>query len=260
MKNTRTGIKATLATLLLGAASFSVQAADPIKLCHDEAESAPWIIKDGKGLNIVLLEMAAAKAGVKLDIAVLPWKRCLGEVESGAIAGAIAASYKEERAKFAMYPSVGDKPDPARRLYTDSYTLYRATGNKLAWDGSKFAELTGSIGAQRGYSINDDLKKWGAKVDEGSGHAKDNFKKLVGGQVQGVALNTLQGDLISASSEFKGKVEKVSPPLIEKPYYVIFGKDFYSKNQKAVDGFWDVLAKTRDSKEYKAKEAAVLKK
>lgn len=261
MEITNYGSKAILAGLVLGATALTAQA-QAIKVCHDDAESAPWIIKDGKGLNVVLMEMAAAKAGVKLEIAALPWKRCLGEVEAGSIAGAIAASYKDERAKFAVYPTKDDKPDAARRLYTDSYTLYRAKGGNVSWDkeGSKFVNLTGSIGAQRGYSIIDDLKKWGAKVDEGGGASKDNLKKLVGGQVQAVAMNTIQGDLISDSAEFKGKVEKVTPPLIEKPYYTIFGKDFYSKNQKTVDGIWAAMATVRESKEYKSKEAAVLKK
>ena len=259
MRTTSTQFKALLLSVLFGLTATSVQAQN-IKLCHDDADSAPWLIKDAKGLNIVLMEAAAAKAGAKLEIVALPWKRCLGAVEDKSIDGAIAASYKDERAKFAVYPTTGDKPDENRRLHTEEYSLYRAKGSNVSWDGSKFSNLTGSIGAQRGYSIIDNLKKWEAKVDEGGALPKDNMKKLVGGQVQAVALTSEEGDQLSKTPDFSGKVEKVTPPLIQKPYYVIFGKEFYSKNQAMVDSIWSNIATIRESKDYKAKVQAAFKK
>lgn len=259
MKITQSAAHVVLVGATLVATTLAAQA-DAIKVCYDDGAGDPWFLKEGKGLAIILTEMAAAKAGVKVEISALPWKRCLGEVESGAMAGALAGSYKDERAKFANYPMAGDKPDASRRMYTDGYTLYRVKGNTVSWDGSKFVNMTGSIGAQRGYSIIDDLKKAGAKVDEGPATAKDNLKKLVAGQIQGLALSTLEGEVSTKAPEFAGKVEKVTPPLVEKPYFALFGKDFYSKNQKAVDGLWAAMATVRDSKEYKAKEVAAFKK
>ena len=234
--------------------------AQNIKLCHDDADSRPWLIKDGKGLNIVLIEAAASKVKTNLEIVALPWKRCLSAIEDKSIDGAIAASYKDERAKFAVYPTSGDKPDENRRLHVEEYSLYRVKGSNVTWDGSKFSNLTGSIGAQRGYSIIDNLKKWEAKVDEGGANPKDNMKKLLGGQVQGVALTSEEGDQLSNSPDFSGKVEKVTPPLISKPYYVIFGKEFYSKNQTVIESIWSNIATIRESKDYKAKVQTAFKK
>ncbi len=242
------------------ALTTSTALAQNIKLCHDDADSAPWLVKNSKGLNIVLMEAAAAKTGAKLEIVALPWKRCLGAVEDKSIDGAIAASYKDDRAKFAVYPTVGDKLDEGKRLHTEEYSLYRAKGSNISWDGTKFSNLTGSVGAQRGYSIIDNLKKSGAKVDEGGALAKDNMKKLVGGQVQAVALTTQEGDLLLATTEFSGKAEKVTPPLIQKTYYTIFGKEFYSKNTKIVDSLWSQMATVRESKDYKGKVQAAFKK
>jgi len=252
-------LPSALVSTLLAVSVFSAHAQN-IKLCHDDADSAPWLMKEAKGLNIVLMESAAAKAGVKLDIAILPWKRCLSAVEDKSMDGAIAASYKDDRAKFAVYPMSGDKPDESRRLHNEEYSLYRAKGGNIAWDGNKFSNLTGTIGAQRGYSIIDNLKKWGAKVDEGGALPKDNMKKVIGGQVQAVALTTQEGDLLLSAPDFAGKIEKLSPPLIQKPYYVIFGKEFYSKNQKVVDTLWANAATIRESKDYKAKVLAAFKK
>ena len=258
MRTTKSTASAiTLSALLMA----SVQAqAETIKLCHDDADSSPWLMKDAKGLNIVLMEAAAAKVGVKLEIQMFPWKRCLGAVEDGSIHGAIAASYKDERAKFAVYPTKDGKPDADRRLHTEEYSLYRAKGGTVSWDGTKFSNLSGSIGAQRGYSIIDNLKKWEAKVDEGGALPKDNMKKIIGGQVQGVALTSQEGDILLNSPEFAGKIEKVATPLIQKPYFTIFGKDYYSKNQKTVDSLWSTMATIRESKDYKTKVTAAFKK
>jgi polar amino acid transport system substrate-binding protein len=259
MRTTQSTFSSILFSTLVVFTASTAQAQN-IKLCHDDADSSPWLIKDGKGMNIVLMEAAAVKAGAKLDIVALPWKRCLAAVEDKSIDGAIAASYKDERAKFAVYPTAGDKPDESRRLHNEEYSLYRAKGNTVSWDGSKFSNLTGSIGAQRGYSIIDNIKNSGAKVDEGGALPKDNMKKLVAGQVQAVALTSEEGDQLSKAPEFAGKVDKLTPPLIQKPYYVIFGKDFYSKNQKVVENVWSNIATIRESKDYKAKVQAAFKK
>jgi polar amino acid transport system substrate-binding protein len=243
----------------LGAASSGVAVAQTIKLCHDEAESSPWLIKNGKGLNIVLMEEAAAKNGVKLAISSLPWKRCLNAVEDKSIDGAIAASFNQERAAFAVYPTTGGKPDATKRLHSDEYSLYQLKGGKLEWDGTKFNNLTGAIGAQRGYSIINDIKKAGAKVDEGGAFPRDNMRKIIGGQVQAIALTTQEGDALIAQPDFAGKVEKIATPLTQKNYFTIFGKDYYSANQKTVDNLWAVMATIRESKEYKAKVTAAFK-
>ena len=250
--------KLSTVTMVLWVASSSLMA-QTVKLCHDDADSSPWLIKNGKGLNIVLMEEAARKAGVQININPLPWKRCLNAVEDKSMDGAIAASFKDERAVFAVYPMAAGKLDIARRLHTDEYSLYQAKGGKLGWDGKQFSNLTGAIGAQRGYSIIDDLKKAGAKVDEGGAFPKDNMKKIVGGQVQAIALTTQEGDNLLTQPDFAGKAEKVATPLVQKHYFTIFGKDFYAKNQKSVDNLWAAMATIRESKEYKAKVATAFK-
>jgi polar amino acid transport system substrate-binding protein len=87
----------------------------------------------------------------------MPWKHCPEGVEKGGIAGAFAASYTDERAKYAVYPLAGGKPDPLRRLHTDGYTLLRLKGSTVGWDGHKFSNLSGPIGTQAAYSIVADL-------------------------------------------------------------------------------------------------------
>ncbi|MFC4158343.1 substrate-binding periplasmic protein [Chitinimonas lacunae] len=231
-----------------------------IKLCYENEDVYPWILKSGKGLNILHLEAVAKKTGLKLELVGLPWKRCLSELQAGTMDGAFAASYKDDRAVYAAYPMKDGKHDPARRMMFDSYSLYRTKGSNLGWDGSKFSNLSGKIGVQSGYSIIDQLKAAGANLDEGAKAADDNLKKLAGGRVQGVALLTVEADnSLKGNPEF-ANIEKVSPPLVEKPYYLMLAKPFHAKYPKASEDLWAAVAAVRESPEYKAQEQAFFKK
>jgi len=247
------GSTVVVTVLMLLALCLVALPAQAVTLCYDSGEQYPWILKDGKGLNIVLLEMVAAKTGEKLELTGMPWKQCLEGVKNGRIDGAFAASYTDERAKFAVYPLAEGKPDRSRRLHTDGYTLLRLKGSKVGWDGRKFSNLTGSIGTQSSYSIVADLIKWGAKVDSNSDTPETLLKRFGAGQLQAIALLTGEARFAMKKPYLANKVEIVSPPLTEKPYFLIFGRGYYDKNQKKADDIWSMIETVRESAEYKAR-------
>jgi polar amino acid transport system substrate-binding protein len=246
-----TAVMTAMMALSLCLISLPAQA---VTLCYDGGEQYPWILKDGKGLNIVLLDMVAAKTGEKLELTGMPWKQCLEGVKKGTIDGAFAASYSDERAKFAAYPMADGKLDRTRRLHTDGYTLLRLKGSKVGWDGRKFSNLTGAIGTQSSYSIIADLTRWGAKVDSNSDTPETLLKRFGSGQLQAIALLTGEARFALKKPYLANKVEIVSPPLTEKPYFLIFGRGYYDKNQKKADDIWSMIEQVRESAEYKARE------
>jgi len=245
-----TSLKHTMTLLTLGLASFSAQA---LTLCYDYGEQHPWVVKNGKGLNIVLLEMVAASLGEKFDLRPMPWKDCMDDLKNAKVDGAFAASYTAERAEFAAYPMAEGKPDPSLRLHTDGYTLLRLKGSKVSWNGSKLSNLSGPIGTQAAYSIIGDLKKWGATVDSNADTPDTLLRRFGAGQIQVIALTTGQAKKTMQSPYLAGKVELVSPPLTEKPYFLIFSRAYYDKNRKAAGEIWSGIAKVRNSAEYQAK-------
>jgi polar amino acid transport system substrate-binding protein len=228
--------------------------AQAVTLCYDIGEAYPWLIKDGKGLRIVMLEMVAAKTGNKLELTSMPWKQCLEGVKKGTIDGAFAASYSDERAKFAVYPMADGKLDPARRMHTDGYTLLRLKGSKVGWDGRKFSNLTGPIGTQSSYSIIADLTKLGVKVDSNSDTPETLLKRFGAGQLQAIALLTGEARFAMKKPYLANRVELVSPPLTEKPYFLIFGKGYYDRNRLKAEEIWSMIETVRESTEYKAQE------
>ena len=100
-------LSASLALLgLLGPAlAASALAAQPLKICDDEAGWPPYTFVDPDnpkriiGASVELMFEILRRAGYEPTITLLPWKRCLAEVETGAFAMLLNASYSEERAQ-----------------------------------------------------------------------------------------------------------------------------------------------------------------
>ncbi len=222
-----------------------------VRACTENEDSFPWVLKDRPGLTIQMLRMVEKQLGSKIEVVPLPWKRCLDDIKTGAIDAAFKISYSAARAaELGNYPMAGDKPDASKRLLTDSYSLYRVKGTPVEWDG-KVLKVNGSVGAQSGFSVVEQLKALGAKVDDGSRSADDNLKKLLVGRFVALALQTEEGDAsIENNPDYKGKVERIKPVLVEKPYFLIFSKAFTTKNPSHVQDVWDAIGKVRESAEY----------
>ncbi len=223
----------------------------PIRACTENEDSFPWVLKDRPGLTVQMLRMVEKQVGGKIEVVPLPWKRCLDDIKNGVVDAAFKISFSAARAaELGNYPMAGDKPDASKRLLTDSYSLYHMKGTPVEWDG-KVLKVAGTVGAQSGFSVVDQLKTLGAKVDDGTRSADDNLKKLVAGRFVALALQTEEGDTsIERDPEFKGKVERIKPVLVEKPYFLMFSKQFTSKNAAYVQEVWDAIGKVRESTEY----------
>ena len=243
----------SLVALSLSLMTASAWAAEPpLKICHENEDSYPWIFKDRAGLTTSLLKMAEKIYGSKVELVALPWKRCLDDAKNGAIDGVVKISFSTDRTEFLVYPMAGDKPDASKRLLNDTYSLYRMKGSTAAtWDG-KTLKVDGAVGAQSGFSIAKQLTSMGARVDDSVRSADANLTKLVGGRIAAVALQTEEGDIsIANNAEANGKVEKLTPVLVEKPYFVAFSKQFYGKEKAAAQKLWDAIGTARESAEYK---------
>ncbi len=222
-----------------------------IRACTENEDSFPWVLKDRPGLTVQMLRMVEKQVGGKIEVVPLPWKRCLDDIKNGAVDAAFKISYSAARAtELGNYPMTGDKPDASKRLLTDSYSLYRVKGTPVEWDG-KVLKVVGTVGAQSGFSVVEQLKTLGAKVDDATRSADDNLRKLVAGRFVTLALQTEEGDAsVERDPEFKGKIERIKPVLIEKPYFLIFSKTFTTKNTAYVQEVWDAIGKVRESTEY----------
>lgn len=94
------------ALLLCGMGLGSVgqaQAGQPIRLCDDQSGWPPYAFSDPKnpstttGASVELMFEVLKRAGYEPQLSLLPWKRCLLQVEKGTIDIVLHASLNEER-------------------------------------------------------------------------------------------------------------------------------------------------------------------
>lgn len=235
-----------LLLLFLGSGRVAQAQSRVITLCYDETAVRPWVNKVG----VPLIKTTAALQRMELEQVGLPWLRCLRDVANGTVAGAIGASYSDERAAFAVYPSTADgQLDTSRRMQSSSYSLFRLKGTSTSWDGKQFSNLSSRVVAQRGYSVVADLTKLGVLVDQTAGDADTVLRMLIAGRSQLGALVTEQGEELMAKPEFRRQFEKLDPPLVVKAYYLVFGKRYYDANTRLVEELWDRLAVVREAKD-----------
>ncbi len=231
----------------------AVPAPAALQLCYERLDIHPWRTLDGRGLNLELIRMAAAKAGVAVQFVTLPWKRCLSEMRDGAVQGVFAASFLPDRMPFGAYPG-GNTADPSMQLYTDGYTLVRRKGDKVSWDGKAIAGLNGPVGVQIGYSVVNDLRKLGVPVDEGSQSARELLQKLQLGRIGAAALGNSDVQLLlgdgAVPGEFGAAMEALTVPLVQKAYYLMLSHQLVLDAPAVAHKLWQGIAVARRSPEY----------
>lgn len=242
---------------------FFANAERVVKLTYENVDSFPWTMKDGGGIDIILLDMTdAALDDVKFEYIQTPWKRCLDNIKSGITEGCFTASYKDKRLEFGYYPGTHKmgKPDPSLQLHASSYSLYVPTDSSITVTGNMTIEgLNGKIAAPRGYSIGDDLAKAGYTIDANASNTLNNFKKLAAGRVESVAALTLNGDnLLAKNPDLASKIKVIPTPLVNKPYYLMLSKQFVDGNTALAEKIWKTAAEIRESQEFKDKAGAFL--
>ena len=199
------------------------------------------------GLAPEMLNMVASELNLKIIYIRIPWQRGLEiELKNGSVDAIFGASYKKEREEFGLYPLKDEKPDESKQLYTTAYSFYKGKNKKMLWDGKSLQGFKGVIGVPRGYSIGDDLRAKGYRIEE-TDYALLDIKKVAAGRIDICAELEPQGDYILENNPDLAKtVEKMEPPITSKPYYLMFSRQFSAKNRELVIRFWNTLQKVRE--------------
>lgn len=96
--------------LLLGMLCLPAAAANPLReivVCWEDGLKPPYLMLDPSsrptGIAVDMVDEIFKRGNIKVQHLVRPWKRCLAEVESGEVDLVPNASYREERACYALY-------------------------------------------------------------------------------------------------------------------------------------------------------------
>lgn len=193
-------------------------------------------------IEVEKLQKIASKYNITVKFKGYPWKRSLMMIEKGLADGCINASYKEDRATYAMYPMVGGKLDSSRRLNDgNAYYIYKNRKSTLQWDGKKFTKVDGPIGVKVGYAVIEDLKKHKnveIKIRAREEHLlADLSKRKIAAIATGESLLNFKDRL----KNFDLIVKKEPIAIRKKDYFLIFSKKTYAKKYKDIQQLWNGL-------------------
>ncbi len=81
------------------------------------------------------------------------------------------------------------------------------------------------------------------------------FKKLLSKRIDAAVLQISAGEYVLKNTpEFSKNIIRVEKPIEEKPYYLIFSKDFVNKYPELTKKIWNEIEKVRESKEFEIKK------
>ncbi len=235
-------------------------------LCAFEAEAQPPYYM-GNTVEVlynpgVAVEMMKALEELIPELTVkferMPWKRCKRMLEKNLADGLFNASYKPRRLKIGWYPTLDNTHkgalDIERRITNISYNFYKHKNSPVEFDGKKLINLQlGKVGADRGYSIVDDLNIMGYKNIVLSSTHNENLKKLNRGWLDVIAFQDITGDALIRLPENKNIV-KIQPPINTKPYFLMLSKKFVTANPKLAIRIWDSIKIIRETRHDKLVE------
>jgi len=221
-----------------------------IVLGYNINESPPHFMGEGTGIanppgiSLDIINRAAKQLGVNIRYARYPNNRVKSLLQDNSLDGAFIFSFKPSRQKMGKYPMKNGKPHIARRVATLGYSLYTLKGSGVKWNGKTITGTIKPVGASRGYSVVGDLKKMNQQVIEGNS-AKHNFRKLILNRISATAEQDDTADPLIRSMAYDN-IEKLSPPLKSKAYYLIFSHHFYRTHPTLAENLWDKIGEIRE--------------
>lgn len=210
-----------------------------LRVCMIDTNLFPLWRKPGEermpvpGINIELMNHVAQPLDIKIIWIRQPFARCLHSLQLGSVDALNVASYSKEREVYGVYPQTEQGIDVSRRFKYDTYYAYTRHSSPTTFDGLNFSHLEGlPVAVEIGASVISTLTSHGLNLQEQS-RVEFAFKMLRRGRVAAVVTNQYSG-LKYMSHDIKQQKE----PVQEKPYYLMFSHQYYSRNAHLVEQIW----------------------
>lgn len=231
-----------------------------LRIAYEDKAQPPYYIGEGSAIPVknpgisieILKEVEKRIKNLKIEFVRYPWPRCLQNLKDNKVDGIFNSSYTSERAEaIGWYPTINGlrngPVDSNKKIASISYYLYVNRDSKITWDGNRINGLKGSVGAMIGYSIVDDLKKMGYKVEEAIS-TELNLKKLIANRIEILALQEVTADSFIESNNSYSSIKKLEPALESKDYYLMLSDKFVKDNPKLSREIWDAIELVRKEK------------
>jgi polar amino acid transport system substrate-binding protein len=238
-------LAALLATLALPAG-----AAETIRVCSDDQPHPPFYFPDREGTVQVLLRMAAARAGVEIQIVPMPVRRCEAEIQNGGADAIAVAEFESQALKRYVFPLRNGRADPAKSVASTSALVFRSKGSSASWDGRRFTNLNGPVLVQTGHVfITRRLESMHIPFDSGAAAAEQNFLKLIGKRGDLAVLPENDGLALLREPKWAAKIEALPAPFTTEKFFLVFSKRYFQAKAPVAEALWQASADLNTSRE-----------
>jgi polar amino acid transport system substrate-binding protein len=222
-----------------------------LRVCFDTRPHLPYITPEGGGTVGMLIRMAAAEAGLELDVYSVPITRCREEIRANVATGFPTTPYVPSELDFLAFPTVQGVEDPSRAVMMARTVVYRRKGSKVDWDGKQFTHLSTPVLVVFGSPmVSNRIKAMGLPMDDKGKSIESNLAKLLAGRAD-VALGwESDGRPWLARPEFSGKIEVLPQPFSVVPYYLAIAKQFVVEHPGAAEQMWNAIGRIKHTPQY----------
>ncbi len=225
------------------------QAESSLRLVMIDQDSPPYLTGVGRelasppGLAVELVQLAARRCALRLEVNRLASLRMLQSLRSGMADAALLLSYNPERGGYAHYPMRNGVPDSRYRLTTLSYSFYVRSDSHICWNGRALSGFAGRVGTDLGWSVVRDLEQLGIEVESAVG-VPVNLGKLRLGRIKVYAAQSI---IVESYLQDQRDIVALKPPIATKDYFLPFSQAFAASNPQAVQCMWQQIAEQRDA-------------
>ena len=199
-------------------------AATTLRICTVEWPPLTTVGADGAtigGTHTERVRAAVTQAGFVPQIEAIAWERCLHDLATGSYDAAYSASYKDDRAMYAVYPQ--------QALESLSYVAVVRRGSAAGWDQRHdFRQLPQPLASPHNWSMTLELKtKPGIQVDDGSLSSEQDVRKLLSARVGSVIAARSVAEGLLGRLDSGHRLEILAEPVVAgKDYFIIISRKF----------------------------------
>lgn len=248
--------RALVLLALTVAAQWSGAQTVTFTVAYEDKAQPPYYMAEGSGVPdelpgvaVEMVQMLEAKIpNLKVRLVRYPWKRCLDQLEKGAVDAIFNASHLKERERIGAYPMKAGAVDPSRRMTTIAYSLYTLPSTRLTWDGARFGNADNAIfGAPLGYSIVKDLREKRVELQE-TMSSDALLKQLLAGRIHAAVMQDVTADALIANDPARlGIIRKHELPVASKPYYLMLSLAFQARHPELAERIWNEIGIMRET-------------
>jgi len=216
-------VSIVLSLWLLGHSSWAFSATRDLIIARGDGDYPPYEMVDQgqlSGIHIDVINAVATSLGVTVQYEIVPWKRAVVMLQSGAVDAVTYMARTPERERFGIFLE-------GNRLASTQNAFFRTTAKpfELEYDGDLQQLKSFSIGVLQGYHYSRAFSDADfLQVDTGAKHEVQLLKKLLGQRFDLALGNVGRIKYFTRALGVDQQIEFLKPYFPSRPNYLVFSR------------------------------------